>query len=85
MANPMPAVFIGHGNPMNTLLDNAYTRGWAAIGKVGGWTTGHGRCFAICFPGPISRWCGSASTNGNRRNTTSNSGNGSPRYATKEF
>jgi len=29
----MPAVFIGHGNPMNALLDNAYTRGWAAIGK----------------------------------------------------
>ena len=29
----MPSVFFGHGNPMNTLLDNAYTRGWAAIGK----------------------------------------------------
>jgi len=29
----MPAVFIGHGNPMNALLDNAYTRGWAAIGQ----------------------------------------------------
>ena len=29
----MPAVFIGHGNPMNTLMDNAYTRGWAAIGR----------------------------------------------------
>jgi len=33
MTKPMPAVFIGHGNPMNTLQDNAYTRGWAAIGK----------------------------------------------------
>jgi 4,5-DOPA dioxygenase extradiol len=33
MAKPMPAVFIGHGSPMNTLQDNAYTRGWAAIGK----------------------------------------------------
>jgi 4,5-DOPA dioxygenase extradiol len=29
----MPAVFFGHGNPMNALLDNAYSRGWAAIGK----------------------------------------------------
>jgi len=29
----MPAVFFGHGNPMNTVWDNAYTRGWAAIGK----------------------------------------------------
>lgn len=33
MTIPMPAVFFGHGNPMNTLLDNAYSRGWAAIGR----------------------------------------------------
>ena len=24
----MPAIFFGHGNPMNALLDNAYTRAW---------------------------------------------------------
>ncbi len=29
----MPAIFFGHGNPMNALADNAYTRAWAAIGE----------------------------------------------------
>jgi 4,5-DOPA dioxygenase extradiol len=33
MTKPMPAVFFGHGNPMNALLDNPYTRGWVAIGE----------------------------------------------------
>lgn len=33
MAKPMPAVFFGHGNPMNALQENAYTRGWSVIGK----------------------------------------------------
>jgi 4,5-DOPA dioxygenase extradiol len=28
----MPVVFFGHGNPMNALLDNSWSRGWAAIG-----------------------------------------------------
>lgn len=28
----LPALFFGHGNPMNALLDNAYTRAWRAIG-----------------------------------------------------
>jgi 4,5-DOPA dioxygenase extradiol len=27
----MPAIFFGHGNPMNALQDNAYTRRWAAL------------------------------------------------------
>lgn len=29
----MPAIFFGHGNPLNALLRNPYTAGWAAIGK----------------------------------------------------
>lgn len=29
----MPAVFFGHGNPMNALLRNAWTDGWAMIGR----------------------------------------------------
>jgi 4,5-DOPA dioxygenase extradiol len=32
MAQRVPAVFFGHGNPMNALLQNSYTERWAAIG-----------------------------------------------------
>ncbi len=32
MPQPTPAIFFGHGNPMNALLRNAYTEQWAAIG-----------------------------------------------------
>jgi len=28
----MPAIFFGHGNPMNALGNNEYTRAWAALG-----------------------------------------------------
>ena len=31
MAQRVPAVFFGHGNPMNALEENAYTRAWSAI------------------------------------------------------
>ncbi|HEY8058246.1 MAG TPA: 4,5-DOPA dioxygenase extradiol [Acidimicrobiales bacterium] len=30
---PMPAAFIGHGNPMNTLEHNRYTDAWRAFGR----------------------------------------------------
>jgi len=30
----MPALFAGHGNPMLTLGDNHYTRGWSALGAA---------------------------------------------------
>ena len=30
----MPAVFIGHGSPMNTLERNRYTHAWRALGKA---------------------------------------------------
>ena len=32
MSETMPAIFFGHGNPMNALADNEYTRAWAAVG-----------------------------------------------------
>lgn len=28
----LPAIFLGHGNPMNALADNEYTRAWRSIG-----------------------------------------------------
>ncbi len=31
---PMPAIFFGHGNPMNALRRNRYTEGWKAIGAA---------------------------------------------------
>jgi len=33
MAQPMPAIFFGHGNPMNALQQNDWTNGWATLGK----------------------------------------------------
>jgi len=30
----MPALFVGHGNPMITLDDNRYTRGWKQLGET---------------------------------------------------
>jgi 4,5-DOPA dioxygenase extradiol len=32
-AAPMPAVFLGHGSPMNTLEHNRYTAAWALFGR----------------------------------------------------
>jgi 4,5-DOPA dioxygenase extradiol len=30
----MPALFFGHGNPLNALAKNEWTKGWASLGKV---------------------------------------------------
>jgi 4,5-DOPA dioxygenase extradiol len=32
MAKALPAVFFGHGNPMNAVTQNSYTEGWRRIG-----------------------------------------------------
>lgn len=34
LEQPMPTLFVGHGNPMNSLADNAYTRAWRVIGQA---------------------------------------------------
>jgi 4,5-DOPA dioxygenase extradiol len=31
--NRLPAIFFGHGNPMNALLSNEYTLAWKQIGE----------------------------------------------------
>jgi 4,5-DOPA dioxygenase extradiol len=33
MSTRLPAIFIGHGNPMNALADNEYTRAWRHLGE----------------------------------------------------
>jgi 4,5-DOPA dioxygenase extradiol len=33
MSDRLPALFFGHGNPMNALLQNAYTAAWSTIGR----------------------------------------------------
>ena len=33
MGDILPAIFFGHGNPMNALMKNAYTDGWRRIGE----------------------------------------------------
>ena len=33
MSETLPAIFFGHGNPMNAVLENGYTEAWRAIGN----------------------------------------------------
>jgi aromatic ring-opening dioxygenase catalytic subunit (LigB family) len=33
MANMLPAVFFGHGNPMNAVMHNSYTDTWRRMGE----------------------------------------------------
>ena len=34
MSSPMPTIFFGHGNPLNALQQNDYTKAWTVIGKT---------------------------------------------------
>jgi 4,5-DOPA dioxygenase extradiol len=31
---PMPVLFVGHGNPMNAIEDNEFSRGWRQVGQA---------------------------------------------------
>lgn len=33
MSSRMPSLFFGHGNPLNALLQNSYTKAWSDIGR----------------------------------------------------
>ena len=33
MATVLPAIFFGHGNPMNAVVNNRYTQAWQAVGR----------------------------------------------------
>lgn len=33
MTDRMPVLFLGHGNPMNAITENEFTRGWRAVGE----------------------------------------------------
>ena len=30
----MPTLFVGHGNPMNTILDNKWSQGFRRLGSI---------------------------------------------------
>ena len=63
MAKPMPAVFFGHGNPMNAIEVNTYTKGWAAIGRPSSATRSSDRHFgSLVFTGYVGN-CNVCSTN----------------------
>jgi len=34
ITDPMPVLFIGHGNPMNAIEENEFTKGWAETAKA---------------------------------------------------
>jgi len=34
MTERMPTIFVGHGNPMNAISDNKWSRGWRELGKT---------------------------------------------------
>ena len=41
MPELMPAIFFGHGNPMNAVLTNGYTEAWRRIGGANAQAQSH--------------------------------------------
>lgn len=50
----MPALFLGHGSPMNVLQNNRYTRAWQRLGDIAT-SESHSRCFSTL----VYSWNGS--------------------------
>ena len=73
MAARLPAIFFGHGNPMNALSRNPYTEAWRRIGEAipagsipckEGTVAPDSRGTYVCFPGSILQPIGTVSSGG---------------------
>jgi 4,5-DOPA dioxygenase extradiol len=51
MSDKMPVLFVGHGNPMNAITDNAFAKQWERIGRGSRYDVDARRCLkVVCGP-----------------------------------